>query len=42
MVIEAQPEVKLMINKIKEQTGKTIKEIVENLIRHEYKPLNIK
>jgi hypothetical protein len=42
MVIEAQPEVKQMITKIKEQTGKSIKDIVENLIRQEYQRLNIK
>lgn len=36
IVIEAEPEVKQMVNKIKERTGKSIKEIVETLIRQEY------
>lgn len=36
MVIEAEPEVKQMVNKIKNMTGKSIKEIVETLIRQEY------
>lgn len=37
MVIEADPEVKQMINKLKQNTGKLIKEMVVTLIRQEYK-----
>lgn len=40
MVIEAEPEVKQMVNKIKQTTGKSIKEIVETLIRQEYQRLH--
>ncbi|WP_367760837.1 hypothetical protein [Ammoniphilus sp. 3BR4] len=42
IVIEAKPEVKQMITKIKEHTGKSIKDVVENLICQEYQRLNIK
>ncbi|WP_164985346.1 hypothetical protein [Ammoniphilus sp. CFH 90114] len=40
MVIEAEPEVKQMANQIKYITGKSIKEIVETLIRQEYHRIN--
>lgn len=42
MVIEAEPEVKQMVNKIKQTTGKSMKEIVETLIRQEYQRLSLK
>ncbi|WP_263432890.1 MULTISPECIES: hypothetical protein [Metabacillus] len=41
MVIETDPEVKQMVNKIKQSTGKSIKEIIETLIRREYRQLNL-
>jgi hypothetical protein len=42
IVIEADPEVKKMVNQIKQVTGRSIKEIVEKLIRQDYKRLPIK
>lgn len=41
MVIDADPEVKMMANEIKLVTGRSIKEIIESLIRQEYQRLNI-
>ncbi|MEW9674029.1 hypothetical protein [Ammoniphilus sp. 3BR4] len=40
LVIDAEPEVKEMVNQIKHATGKSIKEIVETLIRQEYQRLD--
>jgi hypothetical protein len=37
IVIETDPEVKQMVDKIKHMTGKSIKNIMETLIRDEYK-----
>lgn len=42
IVIEVVPEVKTMVNKIEQNTGKSIKEIVETLISQEYQRLNMK
>jgi hypothetical protein len=42
IIIEADPEVKKMVNQIKQVTGRSIKEIVGKLIRQEYKRLPIK
>lgn len=39
IVIEADPEVKKMVNQLKQVTGKSIKEIIEKLIRQEYQRL---
>ncbi|WP_342048341.1 ribbon-helix-helix protein, CopG family [Bacillus sp. OTU530] len=39
IVIEADPEVKRMVNQLKQATGSSIKEIIEKLIRQEYQRL---
>ena len=40
-VIDAEPEVKDMVNQIKYVTGKSIKEIVETLIRQQYRRIQL-
>jgi hypothetical protein len=42
MVIDANPDIKKMANEIKHITGRSIKEIIETLIRQEYQKVTSK